>query len=266
MVTGYAVPYDGLPHTATGTATGVLGEDLVGPARPVGDDPHRRRQLPADAWTFHDPAGNYADASGTVDSEITPAALTITADDRTKTYGTAASRSPAPSSRSPAAPGRRHGRQRHPRQRGRRCHRPRSRAAPYPITAVGRRRQRPRELHASATSPGELTITAAALTITADDQSKPIGVAFAFAGPSSRRRGLVNGDTVGLGDPDQRRGARGRRAGHVPDLDLGRGRDRPLELHDHLRSGTMTVGNTTPIIGDADVTTDATAAVSGSSP
>ena len=29
-VTGYTVPYDGLPHTATATATGVLGEDLAG--------------------------------------------------------------------------------------------------------------------------------------------------------------------------------------------------------------------------------------------
>ena len=28
VVTGYSVTYDALPHTATGTATGVFGEDL----------------------------------------------------------------------------------------------------------------------------------------------------------------------------------------------------------------------------------------------
>ena len=87
-VTGYTVPYDGLPHTATGTATGALGEDLAGLLDLSATTHTAAGTYPVDAWTFHDPAGNYADASGTVADAITPAPLTVTANDQTRPYGT----------------------------------------------------------------------------------------------------------------------------------------------------------------------------------
>ncbi len=86
VVTGYSVVYDALPHTATGTATGVLGEDLSA-GLDLTATTHTAVGASTDPWTFTDPAGNYAPDAGTVDTEITPAPLTVTADDRTKTYG-----------------------------------------------------------------------------------------------------------------------------------------------------------------------------------
>ena len=74
-VTGYTVPYDGLPHTATGTATGALGEDLAGLLDLSATTHTAAGTYPVDAWTFHDPAGNYADASGTVADAITAGTL-----------------------------------------------------------------------------------------------------------------------------------------------------------------------------------------------
>ena len=86
-VSGYTVPYDGLPHTATGTATGVLGEPLSADLDLTATT-HTAVGVTLDAWTFHDPAGNYVDAGGTVTDTITAGALTITAANQTKPYGT----------------------------------------------------------------------------------------------------------------------------------------------------------------------------------
>jgi VCBS repeat-containing protein len=86
-VTGYVVPYDGAAHTATGTATGALAEDLSADLDVSGSTHTLAGSYPFDPWTFHDPAGNYADASGTVADSITPAGLTIMADDQTKVSG-----------------------------------------------------------------------------------------------------------------------------------------------------------------------------------
>lgn len=64
-VTGYTVVYDGVAHTATGTATGVGGEilsglDLSGTTHTnVGTYNH-------DSWTFTDTTGNYFNAAGNV--------------------------------------------------------------------------------------------------------------------------------------------------------------------------------------------------------
>ena len=44
-VTGYAVTYDGNAHTATGTCTGVVGEDLSGLLDPKRHDAYQRRRL-----------------------------------------------------------------------------------------------------------------------------------------------------------------------------------------------------------------------------
>ena len=169
-----------------------------------------------------------------MDSEIIPAALTITADDATKTYGdtvtfagtefttsgllgsdsvdsvtlnSAGAAATATVAGSPyaivasAAVG--------------------TGLANYTITYVD----------------GALTVDPAALTITADDQSKAFGVPFAFAGTEFSTAGLVNGDSVDSATLTSPGAATFARSGHVPDLDLGRRRDRPRQLHDHVRAG-----------------------------
>ncbi len=72
-VTPYDVPYDGTSHTATGSATGVLGEDLAAGLDLSGTTHTAAGTYTADPWTFSDPAGNYRDASGTVDNRISSA-------------------------------------------------------------------------------------------------------------------------------------------------------------------------------------------------
>src|SRR4029077_8832171 len=83
-VTAYIVPYDGKPHTAAGTATGALGEDLGGLLDLSATTHTAAGDYPAAGWTFHAPAGNYADASGTVADAITAGSLVITALDQAK--------------------------------------------------------------------------------------------------------------------------------------------------------------------------------------
>lgn len=71
-VTGYSVIYDGNPHTAAGTATGVNGESLSG--LDLSGTTHTNAGTYAgDPWTFTDVTGNYNDASGTVDDNIAKA-------------------------------------------------------------------------------------------------------------------------------------------------------------------------------------------------
>jgi uncharacterized repeat protein (TIGR01451 family) len=76
-VTPYGVPYDGNAHTATGTATGVGGVDLSADLTLSGTT-HTNAGSWVDAWSFHDPSGNYQDASGTVSDAISPAPANIT--------------------------------------------------------------------------------------------------------------------------------------------------------------------------------------------
>ena len=78
-VTGYSVTYDAAAHTATGTATGVLGEDLSADLD-LSATTHTAAGTYVDPWTFTDPAGNYTTASGTVGNQIDQAPLTITAE------------------------------------------------------------------------------------------------------------------------------------------------------------------------------------------
>ncbi len=73
VVNGYTGVYDGLPHGATGTATGVGGENLsafLNLGATFTNVPGGVAQ-----WTFSDPP-NYAQASGTVNIVITPATPT----------------------------------------------------------------------------------------------------------------------------------------------------------------------------------------------
>ncbi len=73
----YTLTYDGNPHTATGSATGVGGAadileglDLSGTTRTAAADT-------TDTWTFTDVTGNYNNASGTVHDSIAKAKATI---------------------------------------------------------------------------------------------------------------------------------------------------------------------------------------------
>src|SRR5439155_1166136 len=74
-VTPYSVTYDGLSHTATGTATGVLAEDLSAGLDLSATTHTAAGSYLTDAWTFTG-GQNYHDANGTVDDEIGPAGTT----------------------------------------------------------------------------------------------------------------------------------------------------------------------------------------------
>ncbi len=88
-ITGYSVPYDGSPHTATGSCLGVVGETLAG-LNLSGTTHTAAGNYPTDPWTFTDVTGNYTDDSGTVADQITAAAQTINFAALTaKTYGAA---------------------------------------------------------------------------------------------------------------------------------------------------------------------------------
>jgi len=76
VITPYHVTYDGNPHTATGTATGVKGEDLSSLLDLTGTTHTDAGDYPSDPWTF---AGNinYNSTSGTVHDQIDKATPTI---------------------------------------------------------------------------------------------------------------------------------------------------------------------------------------------
>jgi len=75
-VTPYNVTYDGDPHTATGTATGVMSEALSG-LNLTGTTHTDAGNYTGDPWSFTDVTGNYTDDSGTVDDYIGKADATI---------------------------------------------------------------------------------------------------------------------------------------------------------------------------------------------
>jgi hypothetical protein len=89
-VTPYTVTYDGNPHTATGTATGVGSANLAADLTLSGTTHTSAGTYAADSWSFTDPAGNYASTSGTVSDKINQASATILVTPYTVTYdGTA---------------------------------------------------------------------------------------------------------------------------------------------------------------------------------
>lgn len=75
VVNSYSVTYDGDSHTATGTAKGVLNEDLSG--LDLSGTTHTNANTYSDTWTFTDVTGNYKDTSGTVTDSIAKADATI---------------------------------------------------------------------------------------------------------------------------------------------------------------------------------------------
>jgi len=74
-VTGYSVTYDGNAHTATGTATGVKGENLSG--LNLSGTAHTNVGTYTDSWIFTDVTGNYNNANGSVNDSIAKANPTI---------------------------------------------------------------------------------------------------------------------------------------------------------------------------------------------
>jgi hypothetical protein len=84
LVNGYSVTYDGAAHTATGTATGVVSEVLVG--LDLSATTHTSAGSYVDSWTFTDVTGNYNDASGTVMDIIAKADATVTLNNYSGTY------------------------------------------------------------------------------------------------------------------------------------------------------------------------------------
>jgi hypothetical protein len=74
VASGYNGVYDGAAHSATITATGVLGESLSGVV--VNAAPHSNVGTYSDGWTFTDSTGNYNSTSGSVVSHITALGIT----------------------------------------------------------------------------------------------------------------------------------------------------------------------------------------------
>ncbi len=85
VVTPYHVTYDGTAHTATGTAKGVLNENLSGLS--LSGTTHVDAGTYSDTWTFTDVTGNYNDTNGTVTDIIDRRPVTVTADAKTKGTG-----------------------------------------------------------------------------------------------------------------------------------------------------------------------------------
>ena len=76
-VTPYDVTFDGSPHTATGTATGIGGSPLSG--LDLNGTTHTDAgTYGADGWSFTDVTGNYNNATGTVSDHIAKASSVTT--------------------------------------------------------------------------------------------------------------------------------------------------------------------------------------------
>ena len=76
-VTPYNVTYDGAPHTSTGTALGVNGEDLSAGLNLSGTTHTDAGTYHGDVWTFTPTNANYKASNGLVSNTITRRNLTI---------------------------------------------------------------------------------------------------------------------------------------------------------------------------------------------
>ncbi|HUG10679.1 MAG TPA: kelch repeat-containing protein, partial [Opitutaceae bacterium] len=88
-VTGYSVTFDASVHTATGTATGGLGEDLSGLLDLSGTSHTNAGSYPSDPWSFPGDA-NHNPANGTVANSIAKADAVVTVTGYSGTYDAAA--------------------------------------------------------------------------------------------------------------------------------------------------------------------------------
>ena len=85
-VTPYTTTYDGVSHTATGSATGINSTVLNGGLVLTGTTHTKAATYSTDAWSFHDASGNYADDSGTVSDVINKADAMVVVTPYTLTY------------------------------------------------------------------------------------------------------------------------------------------------------------------------------------
>jgi hypothetical protein len=85
-VTPYSLTYDANAHTATATATGLSGVNLIADLTLSGTTHTSAGTYASDAWSFTDPSGNYANASGTVSDLISKATATINVTPYSVTY------------------------------------------------------------------------------------------------------------------------------------------------------------------------------------
>ena len=159
--------------------------------------------------------------------QITPAPLTVTANNRTKIYGQTVTFAGTEFTTSgllgPDTVDERHA---HERRRGADGH---GRRQPVPDHALGRGRLRPRATTRSRYVAGNLTVNPAALTITATNRSKTYGQTVVFAGTEFTTSGLLNADTRHerhAHEPGRRRDGHRRRQ-PVPDHAVGGRRHRP---------------------------------------
>ena len=70
-ITGYAVTFDGAPHTATGSCTGIAAVPLADPD--LSGTTHTNAGNHSDPWAFTDVSGNYLNQNGLVSDSITKA-------------------------------------------------------------------------------------------------------------------------------------------------------------------------------------------------
>jgi YVTN family beta-propeller protein len=77
-VTPYSLTYDGNSHIATATATGVGGVNLASDLNLTATTHTSSGTYSTDAWSFTDPSGNYASASGSIADTIAKADSPIT--------------------------------------------------------------------------------------------------------------------------------------------------------------------------------------------
>jgi hypothetical protein len=85
VATPYSATYDGAAHTASGTAKGVLDENLIG--LNLSTTAHTNAGTYNDTWTFTDITGNYNYESGTITDIIYRRPVSVTADAKTKVLG-----------------------------------------------------------------------------------------------------------------------------------------------------------------------------------
>ncbi len=84
IVNGYTVAYDGQPHTATGTATGIGGVALSGLV--LSGTTHTIAASYSDDWSFVDATGNYNNATGAVADTINKTEPNLAVTDAGGTY------------------------------------------------------------------------------------------------------------------------------------------------------------------------------------
>jgi hypothetical protein len=85
-VAGYSIFYDGNAHTAVASALDINGNPLPASDFVLTATMHTNAGISTDAWSFHDPSGNYQDANGTVSDVISPATPTVSVSDAGGTY------------------------------------------------------------------------------------------------------------------------------------------------------------------------------------